>query len=476
VRNYLENDVRASGPESTEPALEFCEGQNVGPGAPDEHGSDGGSVDPGDAGDFANAALADGVPEVHDEQSGGFDDGIVGSDIGPADAEVGRNRARRSRAHSPSVAPTPPNADAGAGSVVSPVGVILDGRNYRQRSGEVIAALESYTPNVSAHNWEAVQDFARDAAALAAPTSAHSALRLLQVAGPFVVWCTAEQGLPLDAELLFAPTTIDAYCTGLTLKESTRGTYRSVLLIISKVLVPEAHQPSMVPMHRRPIQVPYTKDQVIQFRAWAKGQRTHLGRQKAMLLLAFVLGAGLTPGELGLVKREDITIDEAGVLIQVHGKLPRIVPMLRAWEKWVVAIAKRAVTDTLRSLAPVGLNEAHVRERERHDQDVEHLAETSDHGLGLTEIDLRSPGGPDQLREPLAGVPVAGVPFLDLALHRRVGARERMLGNEPVKDPLRGMALFPGAALVFAEPLLDDALEPRHHRCPGPGQPCRGSG
>jgi hypothetical protein len=204
----------------------------------------------------------------------------------------------------------------------------------------VIAALESYTPNVSAHNWEAVQDFARDAAALAAPTSAHSALRLLQVAGPFVVWCTAEQGLPLDAELLFAPTTIDAYCTGLTLKESTRGTYRSVLLIISKVLVPEAHQPSMVPMHRRPIQVPYTKDQVIQFRAWAKGQRTHLGRQKAMLLLAFVLGAGLTPGELGLVKREDITIDEAGVLIQVHGKLPRIVPMLRAWEKWVVAIAK----------------------------------------------------------------------------------------------------------------------------------------
>ncbi|MCB5292953.1 hypothetical protein BJQ90_02398 [Arthrobacter sp. SO3] len=131
------------------------------------------------------------------------------------------------------------------------------------------------------------------------------------------------------------------------------------------------------------------------------------------------------------------------------------------------------VADAFSGLAPVPLHEAHVREREGHHQDVQDLPDPGDDRLGLPEVDLRGASGPDQFGEALPGLPVPGRPFLHVPLDRGIRAGETMLGHETVKDALGRMALLARPALVLAQPLLNDALEPGQHRAPGPGQRCR---
>ena len=57
--------------------------------------------------------------------------------------------------------------------------------------------------------------------------------------------------------------------------------------------------------------------------------------------------------------------------------------------------APQPVRDTLGSLAPIPLDEAHVREREGHHEDVQDLPDPGDDGLGLPEIDLHCASRPD---------------------------------------------------------------------------------
>nr|WP_198418742.1 hypothetical protein [Cryobacterium lactosi] len=129
----------------------------------------------------------------------------------------------------------------------------------------------------------------------------------------------------------------------------------------------------------------------------------------------------------------------------------------------------QAVADTLGRFAAVGLHEAHVRERERDDEDVQDLPDPGDDGLGLAEIDLRGPGRPDQFGEAFPGLAVLGIPFPDEALHRGVAAGVALLDDEAVKDPFGGVALLARPALVLAQPQLNGVFEPGQDRTSGPG-------
>ena len=55
------------------------------------------------------------------------------------------------------------------------------------------------------------------------------------------------------------------------------------------------------------------------------------------------------------------------------------------------------MADAFGTLAAVGLDEAYVREREAHHQDVHHLPDPDDDGFGLAVVDLHRAGGPEQL-------------------------------------------------------------------------------
>jgi len=88
-------------------------------------------------------------------------------------------------------------------------------------------------------------------------------------------------------------------------------------------------------------------------------------------------------------------------------------------------------------------------EWERHHEDMQRLPDPGDNSICLTEADLRRPGRPNQLSEPLADLPVPDIPLPDEALQRRIVPREDVLEHEAVKGPLRGVALLPRLTLVL---------------------------
>lgn len=320
---------KPAGPQRTEPLLQLRESDYVWPGPADQDRTDGRAVDAGGLGYLADTATIHGLPEVEHELSRNLGDGVAGGNLGPVHAELGRHGSGGSRAHSSSVASVAP--------------VILDGSSYRHAK-EVIAALENYAPKGSRRAWREIEAFVQDAAVLTAGLTSYPLQRLAVVAGPFVLWCTNEHGLALASDVIFSARVIDAYCVQLPATDGTKGTYRSLLMAISRVVAPAAHPTAMTPTQRRTIQPPYTALEMGRFRSWAKGQHTPLNREKATTLLTLAAGAGMSSNEIRLAVKEDVVSDELGVIIHVRGANARAVPMLREWERRVVRIAGSRIT------------------------------------------------------------------------------------------------------------------------------------
>lgn len=200
-------------------------------------------------------------------------------------------------------------------------------------AAEVIAQLtRRYQPKQHRLAWDEARPFVMEAVTTTALTSNRDASKLMRIAAPYVMWCVEEHGLELQPELIFAPTLIDRYCTTAFDREGTGGTYRSILLAISGAVLPNSRS-KLTAMHKRKIHAPYTTAEMKAHALWSAGQRTTLSRHRCMVLVVFTAGAGLHPGELRTLRRADVTIDEAGVLVKVRGRNERSVPMLREWEE-----------------------------------------------------------------------------------------------------------------------------------------------
>jgi len=197
--------------------------------------------------------------------------------------------------------------------------------------------VRRYKPNQHQPAWGEARTFVMEAVISTALAGNRDSGRLMSVAAPFVMWCVEEHGLELRAELIFAPTLIDRYCSTVFKSEGTGSSYRSVLLAISAVVLPSP-KPKMTPMHKRTIQAPYTPARMKAHSLWALGQKTALSRHRAKLVVTFCAGAGLQPGELRTLRRADVKIDEDGVLVRVRGRNERTVPMLRDWEDWAALV------------------------------------------------------------------------------------------------------------------------------------------
>jgi len=184
-----------------------------------------------------------------------------------------------------------------------------------------------------------MDEFIRDSVTVAAPHTAYAAKLLLTQTSQYVQWCVG-QGWPLDPAVIWSVRGIDLYSTtanqGNT--EGTRRNYRSMMLRISEVLLPDEHPERPTPLSRKDATAPYTAREVEAFREWAASQLTELAQCRAMLMLSLCAGAGLRPGELPFVRHEDITIDESGILISVAG---RQVPLLAEWEEWLLNVLER---------------------------------------------------------------------------------------------------------------------------------------
>lgn len=64
-----------------------------------------------------------------------------------------------------------------------------------------------------------------------------------------------------------------------------------------------------------------------------------------MLMLILCAGAGLKSSDVSTIYPDDITVDNLGITVTVHGSNPRIVPLLRPWEEWMVAILDQVPRD-----------------------------------------------------------------------------------------------------------------------------------
>ncbi|WP_231587728.1 AAA domain-containing protein [Microbacterium oxydans] len=166
-----------------------------------------------------------------------------------------------------------------------------------------------------------MDDFIRDSVTLAAPHTPYAAKLLLSHTARYVLWCKG-QGWPLEANVIWSVRGIDIYSTTANQEcsEGTRRNYRTFLLRISEVLMPEEHPERQTPLSTRTTVAPYTEREMDSFREWAGAQLTDLKRDRAMLMLTLCAGAGLRPGELPFVHYDDVIVDDQGVLIMVDGR------------------------------------------------------------------------------------------------------------------------------------------------------------
>lgn len=203
------------------------------------------------------------------------------------------------------------------------------------RLGAPVSA--DYTPSFPKARWKTIKGLVLASAETVAEATTHTARRLTVVAAPFTDWVVNANGYPARVEVVFHPVMVRRYLsrTDVEWTDTTRRTYRSLLARMSEVLVPGQDAVPFAPTSPQEALAPYSALDLRLLEAWARGQATADRRRSAGTVLALCAGAGLKPNELLQVRRGDITIDAAGVLVTVTAK-PRTVPVLARLENLLI--------------------------------------------------------------------------------------------------------------------------------------------
>jgi integrase len=123
-------------------------------------------------------------------------------------------------------------------------------------------------------------------------------------------------------------------CRGL--KPHSLGTYRSVLARIAGARYRTVDCFSGCPAPR-----PYTSKEVAALWSMAQNQSSPLRVERAEVLLATMLGAGLRPGELARASRCDLLSFGTETLIVVRGSPSRALPVLSPYGRELARLADR---------------------------------------------------------------------------------------------------------------------------------------
>lgn len=202
--------------------------------------------------------------------------------------------------------------------------------------------------------WVAVRPFVVDVADELGLEGGAGALRAVRAVARLAAWAIGE-GLPLDAEVVFDPDTVERFIAVGLAGDRSRATYRATLRRVGPLLTrraPWEARPATVA--RRQVAVPYTADELDGLRSDAPAQATP-GRVRAgRALLALGAGAGLDGRWVARVEAKDVTRAASSVLVRVGEPSARVVPVLACWELDVLELAATAGDEFLvggRSLA-----------------------------------------------------------------------------------------------------------------------------
>ncbi|MDN4598030.1 hypothetical protein [Leifsonia virtsii] len=165
--------------------------------------------------------------------------------------------------------------------------------------------------------------------------TAYEPRKLKPALSALAAW-SSRQGLPLQPEVVLTRGNIAAFVdSGVPhLSPGTRGNYRSQLLRIAEVALPETLAPQRLPaLSPSSPAAPYSREEQDHLKEWAR--RQHRSRRTdATTLLALGLGAGLSATEIGRIRAQDVILDNSGaVILRITSGRSRDVPVLRRWER-----------------------------------------------------------------------------------------------------------------------------------------------
>jgi hypothetical protein len=186
--------------------------------------------------------------------------------------------------------------------------------------------------------------FAREVVAAAGPHGRDRAKNLLWAAGRL-----AEYGIGIGLEpvpeVLLHPSVIERFTAhGPGLSGPARRTLRTNLRFLARKVVPQL-RPADAPLPREHAKAPYTPAEVDGYLALAGTQPTMARRMRAAGLVCLGAGAGLIRSDLRHVCGTDVTCRSGGVLVQVRGARPRVVPVLARYHGPLLASARFAGHD-----------------------------------------------------------------------------------------------------------------------------------
>jgi integrase len=183
--------------------------------------------------------------------------------------------------------------------------------------------------------------FARAVVARSGPGGRERAKSLLWAAGRLADWA-AGLGLEPVPEVLLHPSVIErftAHAPGLT--GPARRTLRTNLRFLARAVVPQLH-PADAPLPRERAKAPYSPAQIGGYLALAAAQPTAARRMRAAALVCLGAGAGLIRSDLRHVRGSDICARSGGVVVDVRGTRPRVVPVLARYHQPLLAAAQFA--------------------------------------------------------------------------------------------------------------------------------------
>lgn len=205
--------------------------------------------------------------------------------------------------------------------------------------------IASYMPRDAPPAWSHVGDEVRALVAKADPLVPYDAAELLSVLSRLALFCHG-QGQPSRAWL--EPSTIDWFldvgCRHLS--SGTRATYRSRLRRLREAI--HGGEAPPIPLSASTAHQPYTAGEQAALWSFASNQPTDRLRRGARTLLALGLGVGLPSEEIiPLLAGQVRVISNGAVVVEVHGRRPRLVVCRHRWEPVLAELADTAGSEHL---------------------------------------------------------------------------------------------------------------------------------
>ncbi len=185
-------------------------------------------------------------------------------------------------------------------------------------------------------------EFARTVVAAAGPGSRERAKSLLWAAGKLADFALGAGLAPAVPEVVLHSSVIERFAVGAPgLSGPARRTLRTNLRFLARRVVPGSAAVA-APLPRERCKAPYDDVQIAGYLALADAQPTRARRARAAGLICLGAGAGLIRADLRQVRGADIARRCGGVVVEVRGRRPRVVPVLPRYHDPLLAAAEFA--------------------------------------------------------------------------------------------------------------------------------------